>query len=339
VEEIARNNAEESETEKTEADYSQNQQMANDQSSSETEEETHEQTFRDDPLVQAYHCWLEGDEGWKLSTRLLDASSLDEVLTTHSALFHIFVGHNLLEHRRFEEAARCYLAAFRDDKDFHECQFLDEQIEEATGVSLEALCAEPEDLVLREIALILERWQNTRERLLRGAAQRKENMKRIEPLCWESAAAVVMAQCSSFELPPAKVHLLLFYAEGLCMRHFEQRLFRNQLFGEHDALQYAHADIASAETQARDAKAVAEIKSSLSPECARLLAAVSAIAPEVAERDMTELLEDESMWLSSSPDEPISTDVMMDVFRESGRGSAAMFKRTEYYLSAQPSFP
>src|SRR3546814_404922 len=90
----------------------------------------------------------------------------------------------------------------------------------------------------------------------------------------------------------------------------------------------------SAAVQAQDAKTIARIKRSLAAECARLLAAVSTIASKVTEQDMAKLLRDESLWLSSSLDEPISVNVMMDAFRESGR-QAAMFESALHYFQEE----
>src|SRR3546814_18811863 len=106
---------------------------------------------------------------------------------------------------------------------------MDELIEEATDMALENLCAESKERALSEVARVLEGWQNERERLLKKAKEREANMKIRTPVCWEDAAAVLMGNCSSLNLQPAKIHLMLVYAEGLCIRHLEERLFPDGL--------------------------------------------------------------------------------------------------------------
>lgn len=281
-------------------------------------------------LLQAFRRWVRGGAFTTLPVHLLDDICIPETLAIPNPWFHLFVGMNLCEHQRFEDGAVYYVASFTDDemKDEDECCYMNELVEEETGMSLGELHKKSPGRAQSEVARVLKAWHDARHSMLRKIAARETGRKKLAPLDWKNAASVVMADCEVHSLTREMIHMLLFYAEGLCIRHFEQRLFVTEPVGKDSALEYAGVDMDAATANARDPQTVAAIKHTLEPEHARLLRAVCAIAAEAASRDWDEVLEDETLWLASGENAPVRADMMMHAFR-SDQAQSAMYDLAE----------
>lgn len=282
-------------------------------------------------LVEAFHNWMEGAAFTAVPEHVLDKIDIKWLGATRNPWLNLFVGMNFFKHGRLNEAASCYLTSFRDDAmaDIDECCFLNEEVEDRTGMALLALCEKTSISNAQGVVFeVLTEWYKERQQLLVDMADDAATTTKIPTLPWEHAAAIVIAGCDMVHLTEAQVHMLLFYAEGLCIRHFGQRLLAEEPHAKRDGLMYVGVDTNAAFAQANKPQAVATIQGSLLPKRAHILRAVCEIAHDVSTHDWHKLLAHEPVWLSSALDAVVPTVAMTHLFRPD-MPQSAMFARVE----------
>ena len=216
-------------------------------------------------------------------------------------------------------------------KDVDECIFIHEMVAEQTHKVLSQLS---EKDAQEAVVQVLEYLHTKRQAALRRCAKREANeirANKIIILPWEDAAAVVMDNCNTLDinLTTPQLHMLMFYAEGLCIRHFNQRLFNVELRAAVDAMMYLNVP----EVQPSGHHARADIVCPMQPESARLLRAVSSIAFHFADKDWQTLLDDELIWMSGVPDDVVTTDDLKSAF-----GRKCDTPQSEMYYLAESAY-
>jgi hypothetical protein len=262
-------------------------------------------------VLDACDRWWDGEEFTELPLDVL--RNCGEPNREDPYLMH-FLASNFFERAQFEEAAECFIDAFRHPQSsrFDERQHVRQLLREYYGQDLDSVLSSPDhEGAVRLIRESLKRRYEERECRLADLAKRRARAAQKPKVPNVSCSAAISYLMERFPSEIAGVaadsptlHLVLFYADALCVRQHGQRLYgsAHPVVAARNGLMYRLGDIRSDES------------CSVRPEHKPLLEASFEAVGILSEAELSETLRREPMWMASKRDAELTTTRMKRFF-------------------------
>lgn len=183
-------------------------------------------------VADACDRWWDDEEFEELPLDVLENCG---VLDRNDAYLMHFVASNFFELAQFQQAAECFVDSFRQPQSrrFDYRDFMRQELWIRYRQDLDSLLSSDDrESTERLIAEFLQRHYDEREATLaahRERTRRAREAPRLPNLAFSAALSYLMQQFPMETVGVAAnspaLHLVLFYADALCIHHFNHRLF------------------------------------------------------------------------------------------------------------------